>query len=322
MYLKLLRYAHPEVTHQLAHILLKILNLTIASVERLDNSSISCGNYRIFNIPIFTPIGTGAGIDKNGDMINVFLKYCGFHTVGSVLIHCRRGNPHPRLYRYVTKLSMINAMGLPSRGVKYVIRNVIKARYLNCRTLIVNIAGFSIQEFVFLSKVFSKIPIVGIIELNISCPQYKRQDLHDPGLLNVLLERVREVSSKPILVKVSSRIGLEKLKGIIKVCEAYRNVGLTIANSFPVVTNCMSSGVGGVSGLVIYRLVRKLIEAVRRWSDVEIVACGGIFSAKQVIELLRRFKVSAVQVVTAVAYEGPRVFRRLVRELELLESRE
>ncbi|NPA69215.1 MAG: hypothetical protein GXO26_00230 [Crenarchaeota archaeon] len=302
----LLKYAHPEVTHKLAHIAMKYLTPT----HDLSEPHVET---ELLGIKFRCPVGVGAGIDKNGDLIRTFQATgAGFHVIGSVLLRRREGNPHPRLYRYPERLAMINAMGLPSKGVKYVLQNINK---INIKTnLIVNIAGFDIGEFVSLCKIFDKVDKVKVIELNISCPQYRGIDLHEPDLLEKLLTMVREVTSKPLLVKIRPRnIDIRK---IVHICESFKNVGLTISNSFPVKASFLSSGIGGVSGLPLYKLVCKLIKLVRDISDIDVVACGGVFTSRQVIELMKMFKVSLVQVVTAIAYEGPFAIMRIVRDLE------
>ncbi|NPB01155.1 MAG: hypothetical protein GXO10_07245 [Crenarchaeota archaeon] len=300
----ILRYAHPEVTHRIAHLVMRHVSPFYEIEPHLETE--------LLGVRFRCPVGTGAGIDKNGELLRTFQKVgAGFHVIGSVLLREHRGNPHPRLYRYPERLAMINAMGLPSKGVKHVLKNIYRADIEI--PLIVNIAGFNIEEFVTLSKILDRIGIVKIVELNISCPQYKNIDLHNPELLYDLLTRVREVTSKPVLVKIRPRnVDIRK---IVHICESFKNVGLTISNSFPIKADFLSSGVGGVSGLPLYRLVFRLIKLVRDISDIDVVACGGVFTSRQVIELMRKLKVSLVQVVTAIAYEGPLAIMRIVKDL-------
>ncbi len=307
----ILKYAHPEVTYKVSHLILALVSKGTRLNSREEYNL--HGPFKLFNITLNVPVGTGAGVDKDGDLARLYLKLCGFHTVGSILIRQHSGNPHPRLYRYPEALSMINAMGLPSRGAAYVMRNLLAVpdKY----NVIANIAGYTITEFVILAKMLSRLDCVKVIELNISCPQYRNIDLHTSHALRELLQRIREVTGKPLLVKISPRAHA-LLRDIVKVCEEFRDVGLTIANSFPVKASFMSSGVGGVSGIVVYRLVKKLIEKVRTFSDITVVACGGVFYGWQVWELISKYSVAAVQIVTAIAYEGPFAIARIVRELK------
>ncbi len=309
IYRRLLKYLHPEVTYRISHILMKYC---IIPIEKLCNTNYEVFNtrFKILNVDIPIPIGVGAGIDKNGELIHIFSKISGFHVVGSVTLHPRSGNRHPRLYRYVDKFAMLNAMGLPSKGFKYVVARLERLK-VNI-PIICNIAGFSNSEFIIMSKILNNIENVKIVEINISCPQYRGVDLHNSEILDRLLEDVRSVCRKPILVKVRPR-SLD-VREIVKICEKYSNVGLTISNSFSTITSCMSSGVGGFSGLPIYRLVKRIVKYVREFSDIEIVACGGIFHGKQVYELLEKYGVSAVQIVTAIAFEGPYAICRIVKE--------
>ncbi len=312
---QLLRYLHPEVTYTLSHFLFRTLPRPLLRILREEVVL----ETELMGIRLRNPVGVGAGIDKNGDLTEVFLELgCGFHVVGSVVLGKRKGNPHPRLYRYPQKLALINALGLPSKGVTYVVTRLGAVCKQIDTTIIVNIAGESIREFVTLARVLDRITCTKIIEINLSCPQYTRVDFHRASIVEELLSNMKKVCSKPILIKVSPRIDPTTLKSIVKVCEQFNNVGLTISNSFPTSASFLSSGIGGLSGLPLYKLVKKLIKYVRRFSDIAIVACGGIFSGKQVFELIEKYSVSAVQVVTALAYEGLLAVRRILKELKQL----
>jgi len=314
----ILRYLHPEVTYRISHILFKMTPSFIAKSLRVDLEYPT----KLFHIKLKNPVGIGAGIDKNGDMVRLFADLgCGFHTVGSVLLKERSGNPHPRLYRYPQRLAMVNAMGLPSRGILHVLSNIAKVATKlrdSAFIIVLNIAGETIDEFVALSKIVNNVDIVNIIEINLSCPQYTRTDLHRVDLVERLLLYVRSVCSKPLLVKISPRIDLHTLRGIVRICERFSNVGLTVSNSFPTYAKFLSSGIGGVSGLPLYRLIKKIIRCIRNVSDIPVVACGGVFTGVQVLELLKKYQVSAVQIVTALAYEGLFSIYRILKELKHL----
>ncbi len=310
----LLRYIHPEVTYTLSHLAFRNMPSLIIKLLREDLVL----ETKLFNLKLRNPVGVGAGIDKNGDLARVFIELgCGFHVVGSVVLGEKRGNPHPRLYRYPERLALINALGLPSKGASYVLRQLERiSRRRESAHIVANIAGESLQELVALSRIFDRADSVDIIEINLSCPQYTRSDFHRPDIVEELLLKVRSICTKPVLVKISPRIDTSTLRGIVRVCERFTNVGLTISNSFPTTAGFLSSGVGGVSGLPLYRLSKKLISYVRALSDVTVVACGGVFTGRQVLELITKYNVSAVQIVTALAYGGLHAVSNILKELK------
>ncbi|MHC5879195.1 dihydroorotate dehydrogenase catalytic subunit, partial [Streptococcus pyogenes] len=92
----------------------------------------------------------------------------------------RYGNPTPRVAE--TPSGMLNAIGLQNPGVDAVLTE--KVAWLNDHypdlPIIANVAGFSNDEYAFVSEKISQAPNIKAIELNISCPNV---DHGNAGLL-------------------------------------------------------------------------------------------------------------------------------------------
>ena len=76
------------------------------------------------------PIGLAAGLDKNGDHLDVLAKLgFSFIELGTVTPRPQLGNPKPRLFRIPEAHAMINRMGFNNRGVDALVTNVKNAEY-------------------------------------------------------------------------------------------------------------------------------------------------------------------------------------------------
>ncbi|MFI3297442.1 MAG: dihydroorotate dehydrogenase, partial [bacterium] len=82
----------------------------------------------------------------------------------------RYGNPTPRIAECGTS-GMINAVGLQNPGIEAVINRELPAmKEIFHKPVIANISGFSIEEYVECCALIDKEEQVGIIEVNVSCP--------------------------------------------------------------------------------------------------------------------------------------------------------
>ena len=81
----------------------------------------------------------------------------------------RFGNPTPRIAE--CESGMINSVGLQNPGVEKVIAEELP-KLKNCfhKPVIANVSGFSLDEYVTCCEKLDKEEQVGILEVNISCP--------------------------------------------------------------------------------------------------------------------------------------------------------
>ena len=115
----------------------------------------------------------------------------------------RLGNPLPRIAECPSGL--INSVGLQNPGLDAVCEKELpELAKLYHKPLIANISGFSLDEYVACAKAMDKQPQVGIIEVNVSCP-----NVHNGGMAyGVLPESAAEVTraekavtTKPVNIK-------------------------------------------------------------------------------------------------------------------------
>ncbi|GGP21292.1 dihydroorotate dehydrogenase (quinone) [Thermocladium modestius] len=301
----------PEATYETSHLLLRLPILPRLLKALGPRRPVPA---RLNHKTIDGPIGIGAGIDKDGLLMDLAAAMpVGFHVVGSITPSPREGNPRPRFLKYPELGAMINAMGLPSRGAGAALR-IVKSKcpsWPNSKLLIVSAAGFTVEEVVRTARAASAIKCVDYVELNVSSPTYRGLWLEGDGLRRLLGEAER--LDKPALIKVPLLRNIDAERRLISELAA-SGLGLTIANTLPI-TAPLPRGYGGLSGAPINELVVSLIRIARRVGHRGlIIGTGGFLDGASVMAGLRA-GADLVGIVTAFAMEGPAAVYRITAEL-------
>ena len=86
----------------------------------------------------------------------------------------RFGNPTPRIAD--APAGMLNAVGLQNPGVRAVIREELpKLKKVFHKKVIANVSGFSVEEYARTCALLDREEQVGLLEVNISCPNVPRR---------------------------------------------------------------------------------------------------------------------------------------------------
>lgn len=205
----------------------------------------------------------------------------------------RFGNPTPRIAECYS--GMINSVGLQNPGVEKVISEELpKLRKCFSKPVVANISGFSLDEYVYTCEKIDKEEQVGIIEVNISCP-----NVHGGGMsfgtsaesAAEVTKAVKAVTTKPVYIKLSPNV--TDIVSIAKACEEAGADGLSMINTLmgmridlktkkPVVANKS----GGFSGPAIFPVAVSMVYKVFEAVNIPIIGMGGISSAENVIEMM------------------------------------
>ena len=121
----------------------------------------------------------------------------------TVTLEPRQGNPPPRLWELAGGL--INSIGLPNKGLAGYLEHDLPELAELPVPLIVNVMGFSRDEVAALVHAFAEREEVSALELNVSCPNVETGLMMgaDPGEVARLLEQVRPLTAKPLIVKLT-----------------------------------------------------------------------------------------------------------------------
>lgn len=232
----------------------------------------------------------------------------------------RFGNPTPRIAECTNGL--INSVGLQNPGIDKVISEELpKLAKFYKKPVIANISGFSIDEYAYSCEKIDAQEQVGIIEVNISCP-----NVHNGGMsfgTNAssafeVTKAVKAVTTKPVYIKLSPNV--TDIAEIAKACEAAGADGISLINTLmgmridlktrkPVIANKM----GGFSGPAIFPVAVRMVYQVYEAVKIPIIGMGGVSSARDVIEMMLA-GATAVQVGAANLVE-PFACKNIIEEL-------
>lgn len=205
----------------------------------------------------------------------------------------RLGNPQPRIAE--TACGMLNAVGLQNPGVDAVISQEIPnmARLFH-GPLIANVGGFSLAEYAENSRKLDACENVGLLEVNISCPNVHAGGQNfgsDPQSAAEVTRAVKAVTSKPVFLKLSPNV--TDIAAIAKACEDAGADGICLINTLlgmridlnrkrPLLAN----RTGGLSGPAVFPVAVRMVWDVYETVKVPIIGCGGVSSAEDAAELM------------------------------------
>ena len=232
----------------------------------------------------------------------------------------RFGNPTPRIAECPS--GMINSVGLQNPGVEAVIAQELpKLKKCFHKPVIANVSGFSVDEYAQTAAKLDAQEQVGMIEVNVSCPNVHGGGMSFgtcPEAAAEVTRAVKAVCTKPVYVKLSPNV--TDIVPIAKACEEAGADGLSLINTLlgmridlrrrkPVVANRM----GGFSGSAILPVALRMVYQVYETVRIPIIGIGGISSAEDVIEMMLA-GATAVQ-IGAANLVNPYVCRDIVAAL-------
>lgn len=254
------------------------------------NTKITISNLTLDNpiIPASGTFGYGYEFSQFYD-INMLGSFSTKGTTGSK----RFGNPTPRIAE--VKSGMLNSVGLQNPGIDYVIENEFKKlKKVYNKKVFANASGSSIEEYVEVVEKLSNQDIVGIIELNVSCPNVSKGGINfgtNPDEVYNLVSKCKAVSNKPLYVKLTPNV--TDICEIAIACEKAGADGIVLINTLlGMRIDVKSKQVvlhnkkGGFSGPAIKPVAIRMIYDVYKCINIPIVGCGGVESAYDVIEMM------------------------------------
>jgi dihydroorotate dehydrogenase (NAD+) catalytic subunit len=251
--------------------------------------------------PVLTASGTfGQGVEY-AELIDV--SRLGAIVNKGTTPHARPGN---RQYRIAeTPAGILNSIGLENPGAEEVARKYGKVWARLGVPVVVNVAGYSVDDYVFVVNALDGTPGVVAFELNVSCPNVEGGMLFgcDPGLAAGVTRAVKSVTGKPVIVKLTPNA-----PDVVAVAQAVEEAGADALTAINTVLGMrinvdkkrpiLGTGSGGLSGPAIRPIAVHITYQVARAVSIPIIGAGGVTSANDALEFLMA-GASAVQVGTA-----------------------
>jgi dihydroorotate dehydrogenase (NAD+) catalytic subunit len=273
------------------------------------------------------PVTVGSGTFAYGQEYNRYfdVSRLGAVTTKSLSLKPRSGNRPPRLVE--TPAGMLNAIGLQNVGIDTYLRE--KAPWLRehgC-TIIGNIYGHSLEEYVQLAERLTAEGAADAIEANLSCP-----NVHDaktargctlvsqsPALVTEYTRAIRAATKLPLFIKLTPNVidiaesGLAAQEGgadAVSLINTLLGMGIDPETRRPILSNI----VGGLSGPAIRPVAVKMVWDSARALKIPIIGMGGICGAADAMQFI-------LAGATAVAV-GSYTFRQPDAPIRIIEGLE
>ena len=266
--------------------------------------------------------------------------------MGSVTWEARVGNSGDVYWSDPAGFSL-NALGLPNGGRTYYeecLPGMAEAAHATGKTLWVSVAGFTPQEYGNLAVLAFR-GGADVVELNLGCPnvwdggKQKRVFSFDPALVEAVLKEVDAVLNPDAPLAVALKVSpfsdpvlLEEVASVVSSSPIVAAV--TAINTFPngfawkqdgtsAISPQFSKGLAGTAGPALKAIG---LGQVMQWRNllpptIDVIGVGGINSGQDVIDYLKA-GARAVQIATAFADQGPKVFDRILIEFVFLKEKE
>src|SRR6266404_1465057 len=263
--------------------------------------SVQIGSLTLKN-PLIAASGCfGYGVEY-ADVVD--LATLGGVAVKGLFLNEREGHPAPRIVE--TPAGMLNAIGLQGIGVHRFIDEKLPELRARRATVIVNICGTTLDEYVEVSRILSDSEGVAALELNISCPNIKEGGIQFGCSLNGtfdVVNAVRKVTTLPVIPKLTpnvtdvasfARAAEDAGADAVSLVNTFLAMVLDIETRRPKISNV----VGGLSGPAIRPIAVRMVYECHQAVKIPIIGMGGIADARDALEFMIA-GASAVQVGTA-----------------------
>src|SRR5437867_6001834 len=273
---------------------------------------------RIGSLTLANPIVAASGCFGYGveyaDVVD--LSSLGAIAVKGLFLSEREGHAAPRIVE--TPAGMLNAIGLQGIGVRRFVDEKLPELRARNATVIVNVCGTTIDEYVEVSRILSDADGVAAIELNISCPNIKEGGIQFgcslSGTFDVV-SAVRKVTRLPIIPKLTPNV--TDVASFARAAEDAGADAVSLVNTFlamvidvetrrPKISNI----VGGLSGPAIRPIAVRMVYECHQAVKIPVIGMGGIADARDVLEFMIA-GAAAVQVGTA-SFVDPLIWPKLL----------
>jgi dihydroorotate dehydrogenase len=330
----LVRHVESERAHRLTLDLLKtglVLPPHIMFWQQVDDPVLAT---TLFGQRIPNPVGLAAGFDKNAEVPDAMLRLgFGFVEVGGVTPRPQPGNPQPRLFRLEEDRAVINRMGFNNEGLDAVAAR-LEARRGRLGLVGVNLGANKDSDDRpgdYAISYARLAALCGFAVVNVSSP-------NTPGLRNLqgreelaaLLARLQPLHAQyktPLLVKIAPDLAEEDIDAVAELALQYELDGIVATNTTIARPDSLRSHhkaeTGGLSGAPLRARAQAVLKQLygKIGTRMPLIGVGGIASGEDAYARIRA-GASAVQLYSAMVFEGPGLVSRIKSELAALLKRD
>ncbi|MEA2062990.1 MAG: dihydroorotate dehydrogenase [Gemmatimonadota bacterium] len=263
-----------------------------------------------FRNPVLVASGTFGYGDEYYELMP-FSQLGGLVTK-TVTAEPREGNPPPRIVE--TDSGMLNSIGLANVGLEVFIRDKLPwiAGHAGLAQVVVNFAGFSVEEFIEVGTRLGQCNGIDALEVNLGCPNVRAGYVHfgaDCESVRRIVGELRKNVRLPLVAKLSPNVtdiaalaaeAVGAGADAVSLINTLPGMKIDIHRRRPVI----GMGFGGLSGPAIRPVgvacVYKVFQRLREMGagQVPVIGIGGICSGSDALEYIMA-GASLVQVGTA-----------------------
>jgi len=230
------------------------------------------------------------------------------------------GNRPPRIWE--AEAGMMNAIGLQNIGVRAFVKEKLPAIRQLATPVFANVFGYSVEDYEEVVRILDAEEGLAGYELNVSCPNTKHGGIffsNDPVLLGGVVARVRALTRRPVIVKLSPNVA--RIEPLAQAAEAAGADAISLVNTFVSLAidartrrPRIGNNFGGLSGPAIKPIALRMVYEAARAVKIPVVGLGGIATGEDAAEFLIA-GATAVEVGTATFWD-PQSPLRIARELD------
>lgn len=327
--LNLLHRVDPERAHGLA---LRALQLGLVPTPGAYTSARLRTNLAGLRLP--NPVGLAAGFDKNAEALAPLARAgFGFIEVGAVTPRPQPGNPRPRLFRLSEDRAVINRFGFNNAGMEAAAAR-LAARP---KDAVIGLNLGANKDSADRAEDFARVLAhcgahLDFATVNVSSPNTEKlRELQGAEALMGLLKGVMEARDWlpqpiPVFLKIAPDLSDLELSEIADVARASGLSGIIATNTTLSREGLMSASKGEAGGLSGQPLFEKSTRVLARLSqltggEMPLIGVGGVSSAEQAYAKIRA-GASAVQLYSALVYQGMSLVNEIARGLDRLLERD
>lgn len=319
----ILRLCDPETAHGLT---IAALKLGLGPIAMKDPDA-QHGKLAGFELPNL--VGLAAGFDKNAEVPTAMLRAgFGFVECGTVTPRPQAGNPRPRLFRLSEDAGVINRMGFNNAGLDAFAHQLQhpRAGIVGANIGANKDSADRIQDYVQgLERLWGS---ADYFTLNISSPNTPGlRALQTRSALEELLgevaacrARLSKAFDPPLFVKVAPDLDDAEIEAVVETARRFGLNGIIVGNTTvsrpPTLRGHHRTEVGGLSGAPLAHLASTVLGrfATLTRGQMTLISAGGIASGAEAYARLR-VGANAVQIYSALVYQGPKLVTEIKRDL-------
>lgn len=254
------------------------------------NTKVNLSGWELDN-PVIPASGTFGYGKEFAELYDI--NILGTFSFKGTTVEPRFGNPTPRIAESDT--GIINSIGLQNPGMEHVIAHELPEMKKFFRKMVIaNVSGFSVDDYVKLCEAFGKQEQVGILEVNVSCPNVNGDGLPiGTSCDNVydITKAVKNVTDKPIYVKLSPNV--TDIAAIARSAEEAGADGISLINTMTgmrinlkTMRPIIAKKIAGYSGRALFPVALRMVYQVYEAVKLPIIGIGGVSSAEDVLEMM------------------------------------